>query len=237
MKRNDFDLVAPIYDGLASLVFGGAIRRSQLAYVPDVRSVDNALVIGGGTGWFLLELLARTDVKRVVYVELSESMLEKSRELIRGRNPDWLSRVKFLHGTEQSITAQDGPFDLIVTNFFLACFGDANCTQMIERLYPHLSPKGRWLFVDFEVPPGGVNRVAANVLFKVMFTFFNVVSDLESKGPPNYGLGFGKVKLRTLLDRTFYAGMIRVRLMANAAGDHASRAANPSHDGAAAESG
>jgi tRNA (cmo5U34)-methyltransferase len=222
MKQNNFDLVAPIYDALAGLVFGGAIRRSQLAYVPDVARLDSALVIGGGTGWFLLELLARTQVKRVVYVELSESMLEKSRRLIADRNPAWLERVTFRHGTEQSIKADESPFDLIVTNFFLACFGDANCTQMIERLYPHLAPHGKWLFVDFERPPSGLNRLAAAALFKVMFTFFNVMSDLESKGPPNYGLGFGPLKLRTLLERTFYAGMIRVRLMENTAADKAS---------------
>ena len=223
MKRNDFDLVAPIYDGLATLVFGGAIRRSQVAFVNHVASVDTALVIGGGTGWFLLELLARTQVRKVVYVELSESMLEKSRQLIERNHPEWLSRVKFVHGTEASIDAADQPFDLIVTNFFLACFGDNNCTQMIDRLYPQLAPNGRWLFVDFERPSSGLSRAAAAVLFKVMFTFFNVVSDLESKGPPNYGLGFGRLQLRTSLDRTFYAGMIRVRLMTNAASEHIAR--------------
>jgi tRNA (cmo5U34)-methyltransferase len=217
MTPNDFDAVAPIYDGLATLVFGGAIRRSQLALVSELQSADSALVIGGGTGWILLELLARTPVGRVVYIEKSGSMLEKSRRLIERRHPEWLSRVTFCHGTEESLTASDGPFDLIVTNFFLACFDDTNCTQMIERLYPHLAQHGRWLFVDFQVPEAGVKRMAALALFKVMFTFFNVMSDLESKGPPNYWLGFDRLPLRTLQDRTFYAGMIRVKLMGNAA--------------------
>ena len=217
MHRNDFDAVAPIYDGLASLVFGGAIRRSQIALLPELPAIDNALIIGGGTGWFLLELLRRTSVKRVLYIEKSESMLHKSQRMLERRHPEWASRVEFRHGTEESIGPNDAPFDLICTNFFLACFGDQNCTQMITRLYPHLAPQGRWLFVDFELPPNGWNRIAAQALFKVMFTFFNVVSDLESKGPPNYALGFDQLQLRSALDRTFYAGMIRVKLMENAA--------------------
>ena len=213
MTQNNFDLVAPIYDGLATLVFGGAIKRSQIALLDRLEDVESALVIGGGTGWILRELLARTSVKRVVYVELSAGMLEKSRKLIERSHPEWLSRVTFRQGTEESIEQSDLPFDLIVTNFFLACFNDANCTQMIQRLHPFMAPDGRWLFVDFQLPLFGPKRLAAKALFKVMFTFFNVASDLESKGPPNYSLGFDPLKLRTLHDRTFYADMIRVKVL------------------------
>jgi len=212
-KQNDFDLVAPIYDGLATLVFGGAIKRSQIACLDQLENVESALVIGGGTGWILHELLTRTSVKRVLYVELSASMLEKSRRLVERSHPEWLSRVEFRCGTEESIEQSDLPFDLIVTNFFLACFNDANCTQMIQRLHRFMGPDGRWLFVDFQLPLFGPARLAAKALFKVMFTFFNLASDLESKGPPNYSLGFDPLKLRTLHDRRFYADMIRVKVL------------------------
>jgi ubiquinone/menaquinone biosynthesis C-methylase UbiE len=214
MKQNNFDLVAPIYDGLATLVFGGAIKRSQIALLDQLQDVESALIIGGGTGWILRELLERTPVKHVVYVELSEKMIDKARELIERTHPEWLSRVSFRHGTEQSIEQSDLPFDLIVTNFFLACFNDDNCTQMIQRLSRFMAPDGRWLFVDFQLPLFGPARLAAQALFKVMFTFFNVMSDLESKGPPNYSLGFDPLKLRTLHDRRFYADMIRVKVLA-----------------------
>lgn len=215
-SNNNFDAVTPIYDALAGLVFGGNIKRSQVALLPKLKTIDNALVIGGGTGWFLLELLAQTDVKKVLYVELSRDMLNKSRQLVERRAPQWLSRVEFKLGSEQSIMPEDGPFDLIATNFFLACFGDDNCAQMIRRLHPHMSPNGRWLFSDFQVPDRGWSRICALILFKIMFTFFNVFSGLEARRPPNYEQGFRQVGLKPQTERRFYARMIHVKLLSNA---------------------
>ena len=217
IAKNNFDLVSPIYDALAGLVFAGKIRNSQIALLPKVAHVGSALVIGGGTGWFLLELLARTRVRKVLYVELSKDMLDKSRRLIERNAPQWLDRVEFRLGSEESITAEDGPFDLIATNFFLACFGDANCTQVVSRLHPHMARDGRWLFADFVVPDRGLRRLSALILFKIMFTFFNIMSGLEARRPPRYELGFQRIGLKPVTERRFYAHMIHVKLMANAA--------------------
>ncbi|MET0287537.1 MAG: class I SAM-dependent methyltransferase [Polyangiales bacterium] len=217
LARNDFDAVSTIYDSLAGLVFAGAIRRSQLELLPQIDGADKVLIIGGGTGWFLLELLKRTTAKQVVYLELSKDMLRKSRALVEREAPEHLHRVEFRHGTEQSLGAEDGHFDVIATNFFLACFGDENCTRVVTRLHPFLAPQGRWLFVDFQYPERGWARLAALVLFKVMFTFFNLVSDLEARRPPDYELGFRRVGLRASLERPFFARMIRARLLAQGA--------------------
>jgi tRNA (cmo5U34)-methyltransferase len=215
-SRNDFDMVAPIYDALATLVFAGAIRRAQVSLLHRLRGLDRGLILGGGTGWFLLELLERTDIKRVLYVEMSPKMLESSRQLIAQRRPEFLSRVEFRLGTEQSVTSEDGPFDLLVTNFFLDLFSDQNCAQMIERLHPNLAKDGRWLFVDFHTPEGGWQRVAAVGLFKVMFTFFNVTSKMESKRPPHYQGTFDRLGVRTDVEEHFYGSMIRAKLLVNA---------------------
>lgn len=214
LARNDFDAVSVVYDSLASLVFAGAIRRSQVELLPQIENAGNVLIIGGGTGWFLLELLRRTNAKRVVYLELSKDMLTKSQRLVEREAPEHLHRVEFRHGTEQSLRDGDEKFDVIATNFFLACFGDENCTRVVTRLHPFLAQGGRWLFVDFQYPERGWRRWAAMVLFKVMFTFFNVVSDLEARRPPNYELGFQRVGLRASVERAYYARMIRARLLA-----------------------
>lgn len=211
--RNDFDLVAPIYDRLAALVYGGKIKHAQTALLPQLQGVNNALVLGGGTGWFLHELLAQTPVRRVLYVEKSRPMLDRSRRLIARTNPEWLERVEFLHGTDESVTAAHGPFDLLVTNFFLDLFSEANCADMIERLYPHLKAGGRWLFVDFHLPDGGWRRAAAWALFRVMYTFFVVTSKIESRMPPDYGRTFDRLGLVKTIEQPFYATMIRAQLL------------------------
>jgi len=217
-RRNNFDLVAPIYDTLATVVFAGAIRRAQTSLLPQLQGRQNALILGGGTGWFLLELLERTDVGKVLYVEKSGNMLDKSEQLLLAHRPDWARRVEFRLGTEESVLPEDGPFDLLVTNFFLDLFSDANCAQMIERLYPNLADKGRWLFVDFHTPEAGWERLAAKSLFKVMFTFFNVTSQMESRRPPPYQTTFDRLGLRTEVEQHFYGSMIRAKLLAKSPG-------------------
>ena len=211
--RNDFDLVTPIYDGLASLVFAGAIRRSQLALLPELQHANRVLIIGGGTGWFLLELLRRTQAQEVFYVELSKNMIDRSHALVARQAPEALSRVHFVHGTEASLSQAEGTFDVIATNFFLACFDDHHCSEMIVKLHRLMRPGGRWYFVDFEQPNRGWRRWASKVLFKVMFTFFNIVSDLEARRPPDYDAGFRRVGLKPALEENFYAGMIRSKLL------------------------
>jgi tRNA (cmo5U34)-methyltransferase len=212
LARNDFDLVSPVYDALAGLVFAGAIRRSQIALLPALQHADRVLVIGGGTGWFLYELLARTPARRVVYLELSREMLERSRALVAKRAPEWLDRVEFRHGTQADLGRHE-QFDVIATNFFLGCFSDENCARVVAELFPHLGERGQWLHVDFVYPKSGLTRLCALVLFRVMYLFFNVFSGLEARRPPRSALGFARLPLDTEQGATFYGGMIDAKLM------------------------
>jgi len=211
--RNDFDLVAPIYDGLAALVFAGAIRRAQLQLLPQFRHARSALILGGGTGWFLLELLRNTEIEHVLYVEKSPAMLERSRTLIATRAPHLHARVDFRLGTEDSLSEADGLFDLVVTNFYLDLFNNLNCAYIIERLASSLEPGGRWLFVDFHTPEAGWERISAKALFKAMYTFFSITSRIEARRPPHYEPTFTRLGLRTTSEATFFGTMIRARIL------------------------
>ena len=152
-------------------------------------------------------------MEHVLYVEKSENMLDKSRELLESRAPQWANRVEFRLGTEESVTAQDGAFDLLVTNFFLDLFHDTNCVHMIEQLASKLSPTGRWLFVDFHTPEGGWQRTASDALYTVMYGFFSLTSQIESRRPPRYQETLDRLGIRTELEEMFYATMIRAKLM------------------------
>lgn len=211
--KNDFDLVAPIYDNLASLVFAGAVRRAQLALLPQIVGTPSVLIIGGGTGWFLLALLRKVRPSRVLYVEKSARMLRYSRELIQREAPEFLGCVEFRLGTELSLSEADGSFELVVTNFFLDLFSPANAAQVAETLSRRLTTMGRWLLTDFQLPARGLLRWYARVLFRVMFTFFNVLSNMESRNPPDYARILGALGLSTRKSRTFYGTMIHTRLL------------------------
>lgn len=212
-RRNDFDLLAPVYDELARLVFGGAAKRAQTELLPELHDAQRALILGGGTGWFLHALLAQTAVQHVLYVEKSPNMLRRSRTLLAATAPHWLSRVEFRLGTEESLSAGDGPFDLIVTNFFLDQFSDQSCAHIIERLAAQLTAAGRWLFVDIHTPESGWERLAAKLLFKLIYSFVAVTSQVEARRPPHYQATFDRLQLHTQLEAAFNRDMIRARLL------------------------
>ena len=45
-----FDRVAPYYDRLARLVFGGSIRRAQRHFLSQVPAAARVLLVGGAPG-------------------------------------------------------------------------------------------------------------------------------------------------------------------------------------------
>ena len=49
---NGFNSIAPVYDALATLVFGRSIRNAQLCFLGDIGYRGKVLILGGGTGWF-----------------------------------------------------------------------------------------------------------------------------------------------------------------------------------------
>ena len=212
-RRNNFDLLAPVYDELASAAFGKAARLAQTHFLPQLRDAHSALVIGGGTGWFLHALLAETRVQRVLYVEKSANMLRRSQELLARTAPLWLPRVEFRLGTEESLSTADGPFDVVITSFFLGQFNDASCAKLIERLAALLSEHGRWLFVDIHTPESGWERVAAKLLYKVVYTFVAVTSHVEARRPPHYQATFDRLRFKTQLEHNFNRTLIRARLL------------------------
>ncbi|MEZ4686196.1 MAG: hypothetical protein R3B47_09055 [Bacteroidia bacterium] len=58
-----FNRLAPVYDFLASLVFGNRIRQAQrwlLDFIPEGSSI---LILGGGTGWILEELAEKAHIQ------------------------------------------------------------------------------------------------------------------------------------------------------------------------------
>jgi ubiquinone/menaquinone biosynthesis C-methylase UbiE len=213
---NNFDFVSPIYDALAVVSYAGSIKRAQLALLPEVKDINTAVIVGGGTGWFLVELLSRTNVRHVTYVDLSASMLRKSKELLERTHPEWMNRVEFRLGSHESLTEADGPYDLVVTNFLLDLFSDENCFKIAQALSKRLAPSGRWMFVDFLVPERGLARWVAIPLYAGMFTFFRIMSETESRMPPDYEAALTRLGLTRYMEKQFHFKMIRAWLLRRA---------------------
>jgi ubiquinone/menaquinone biosynthesis C-methylase UbiE len=175
-----FDLIAPFYDRLASLVFGRTIRDSQTEFLQALPPRGTVLLIGGGTGWLLQRLLEVRPEIEVWYVEKSARMLELSREKLPSKSQP---NVRFIHGTETDIP--EAPlFDGIITPFFLDLFDGERLQEVWSRLYKSLKPEGYWLVADFRIPEGSF-RFAARVLVSVMYLFFRICCGIQGRKLPH----------------------------------------------------
>lgn len=168
--KDGFDSVAALYDALSYLVFGNALKKAQQTFLESLPTTGKLLIMGGGTGWILQEVVKRRPELQVDYVEASEKMLTLSRPKVADD-----SMVHFIHGTESSIP--DSVYDCIITNFFLDVFSENSLNQVMSLLRKRLCPGGIWICTDFRT----TRRMDHRFLIWLMHRFFKWSVSLEAK--------------------------------------------------------
>ena len=164
--KNDFNLIAPIYDSLSYIVFRNKLKQVQKIYLDLLIPNSKVLIIGGGTGKILQWLPPGKNLE-VTYVELSRKMLE----LARSRSYE--NMVKLY---QADIMDFHGEFDYVIANFFLDCFDSDNLKKVISKFSNLLTNKGSILVTDFKYNTDQRD----GLLRKIMHWFFKIVSNLES---------------------------------------------------------
>ena len=67
----------------AVVFFGNAIWRSQKYFIPTLSGFKNVLILGGGTGKILVELMKHKTGQHYFYVDLSDKMILKTKKRIQ----------------------------------------------------------------------------------------------------------------------------------------------------------
>lgn len=168
MKAN-FDFVAPYYDRLSTMVFGQSMTKAQTIFLSQISQEANVLVLGGGTGWLLAELLRINPTCKVWYIEASARMLELTASRI-GES----AQVTFIHGSQEAIPSEIR-YDAVVTHFFFDLFGETELAYVIPKIAGHLHSRSIWLVSDFVKA-----RWWHGPLINMMYAFFYVVADLST---------------------------------------------------------
>jgi tRNA (cmo5U34)-methyltransferase len=200
-----FDRVAPFYDPLAKLVFGSSLQDAQRWLLPFIPSGATILIIGGGSGWLLQQVLEHTSPKQVVYLEASEKMLQ----LAQLQNPS-PAIVEFRHGTDADLYPRE-QFDIIITPFLLDLFPDERLSRLVQRLYGVLDPGGLWLFADFW-PVQQKTPIWQKLLAKSMYLFFGLLSDVQGRKLPDYRRHFVELGLKEQQCAGFYNGFVQSKV-------------------------
>lgn len=199
-RKVNFDLIAKHYDSLARLVFGRSLRQSQTIFLDKIPNNSDILILGGGTGWWLANFLCSHPQSRIVYIDSSVRMLEIAK-LNTGKD----SRIEFIEGTEDSIPQKQ--FDVVITFCFLDMFSEIQIPLLIKNIRSILKENSIWIVSDF------VNNAWWHaILLKIMYSFFQLVSNLPSQKLPDWSKFMAREQFLEIDGRYFFGQFIKSAL-------------------------
>jgi ubiquinone/menaquinone biosynthesis C-methylase UbiE len=178
--RPHFDRLAPAYQALERITFGGLLHWCRTAHLERLRECRRALVLGDGDGRFLADLLRTNPEVEVDSLDVSAGMITLARQRI-ATIPEAASRVRFVLADARTDPLPATGYDLVVTNFFLDCFRPAELAVVVRRVAEVCSPAAMWVDGDFRLPPKGAGRFAAKFLLAAMYGFFGIATRLQAR--------------------------------------------------------
>jgi tRNA (cmo5U34)-methyltransferase len=208
----DFSRVASFYDALAGFVFGWTQRRAQqaalVAGLPLAGAAPRVLVLGGGSGWVLTELLRHCPAAQVLYLETSAAMLARAQARLRRVAPSAVAQVEFRQGSEQALGSTE-QFDVVVTFFVLDCFTAVDFPAALARLEAARRPRAPWLVADFRPPSTWWQRV----LLRAMYLFFKITVGLQAEQLPSWPTALAALGLKNRFQATYYGDFILCQVL------------------------
>lgn len=205
VHHTDFDAIAFAYDHLKRLVFGTALDKAQIALIPYIPSQARILIIGGGTGQIITDILERKTVEQITYVELSAQMLQAAEKRVRSRK---VNNVQFFRGAADLLKERSA-FDVIITPFVLDLYREHELMELMQPLDALLVPDGKWLCCDFQITTKSTwTKLWQKCLMTSMYCFFALTSQLKARRIPNYGHAFQRLGYKPVVSHSFYASLI-----------------------------
>jgi tRNA (cmo5U34)-methyltransferase len=196
-----FDAIAPIYDTLATMVFGRSIRNSQLFYLNEIPKGGRVLILGGGTGWLLADILRSNPGCEIWYVEASSRMIDITRSSI-DKIPQ--ARVHFIHGTQAQLPLHL-MVDVVIANFYFDLFSMSSLEPLLKQLHSIILPNGRLLVADFVKN----NLWWQSALLSAMYVFFRGICKIEASNLPDWQRLLVNYKFEHKCSSGFYGNFIR----------------------------
>lgn len=197
MTSAGFDNISSVYDKLARLVYGKSIIEAQKHFLKLIPQQANVLILGGGTGWILTEIIKKEVVCAIWYVDASEEMIRLSKKRVDN------SHIQFILGTENNMPSSVR-FDIVITNFYLDLFPMEKLNKVIDKIIFVLRPESHWIVTDFI----DTKKWWARLLLKSMYTFFGVLCKIEATDLPDWHDALQEKGLRKKESRFFYHGFI-----------------------------
>ena len=199
--KPDFSKLSPLYDFLGIMVFFGVLQRSQTVLLPKLSMPAKTLIIGGGTGKFLVYFLKFFQESEITYIDISPGMIKQARKKIIGLPGE--DRVNFICGGIESIPEME--FDFICTHYFLDCFEEQDLNRLFIQLKKRLKPDGIWHFTDFYLD--GNSPFLHRKLVGFLYWFFRLSCGLKVKKLADFKTMFNQNELK-LIEECYFRGRL-----------------------------
>jgi tRNA (cmo5U34)-methyltransferase len=193
-----FNKIAFAYDAMARIFIGNSIREAQRFFLPEIRQAKHILVLGGGTGWILRDILRVNPKAAIVYVEASSAMIARSKEVSMNK------QITFLHGTESDIP-RDACFDIVISNFYFDLFTAGSLQAKASVIKSTLAAGAKWLASDFV----DTRKIYHRILLWVMYRFFRSTTGIEAARLPEWEKTLLELGMEIKASEDFKNGFIR----------------------------
>jgi len=206
----NFNYIAKPYRWLEYLTLGRALENCRTHYLPQLLDRRHALVLGDGDGRFLAELLKRNPHLQADAIDTSATMLQLLRKRCEATTPDAATRLHTHHASALTVPLE-GPYDLVVTHFFLDCLTQPELDSLITRITPTLAPGALWLISDFRIPRG-LMHLPAKLLIRCLYLAFRLLTGLRTTHLPDHATPLTQAGLTRISHQHRLAGLLITEL-------------------------
>jgi tRNA (cmo5U34)-methyltransferase len=204
-NSNNFNKIAPYYNSLSTIVFRKSIKESELYFLNKIPSNTKVLIIGGGTGWYLYELLKTNCCKKITYLEASSEMIRLTKKKIAALA--YSTEIEFIEAPIEDVKLME-QFDVVVTNCVLDLFKEEKLKIVMKKIYSNLKDEGLWMFTDFKINKNIFHSFWQKILIAFMYAFFRATTKIETDKLLPFEKIFNQLNLKRIDSRNFYSGMI-----------------------------
>ena len=197
----DFDPIAPMYDRLASLVFGHSLDRAKCELFHLLPSNGKILMLGGGTGKTLTYLHQQRPELDIYFLEASAKMLDLARKRTA-------TKAHFIHGSDIDQCLEGHSFQAILTPFVLDLYEGKKLDLLIRQINEKLEVGGIWIHTDFFLDQQHKSLWRKLLVF-AMYLFFRIVSKIKTRKLENAFEKIEKQGLEEIESQYFYAELVR----------------------------
>jgi ubiquinone/menaquinone biosynthesis C-methylase UbiE len=195
------DPIARWYRYAEYLTLGKALEKRRREYLSRMATAKHALLLGDGDGRFTAEFASANRSAKIDSIDLSKNMLALAARRLEAL-PFPTPAVRLLRADALTVPLE-GPYDLIVTHFFLDCFSDSQIPELVERISSAATPDAQWIVSEFQTP-----NLAAGFIVKLLYLAFRLLTGSRVQRLPAYAKVLAAHGFQRFAGKTALGGLI-----------------------------